>query len=94
MTQRLGSTREEHMIRRLFIVPRWNPTLFEYLADHFSRERTVQVLLDRRWDERRRLVQRHEPERRAADRRRRQGLDDLLRAHGVVFIRCEGTDGS
>lgn len=77
------------MVRRLFIVPRRNPTLFEYLAENFSREKTVQVVLDRRWGERRQPEQAHEPERRLGDRRRRTGIDDVLRSHRLVFIRCE-----
>ncbi len=77
------------MLRRLFIVPRWNPNLFESLAEKFSRQKTVQVILDRRWDERRQRVQVYEPERRVFDRRERPNIDDLLRSHGLVFIRCE-----
>ena len=76
------------MIRRLFIVARWNAPLFEHLGQTLARDDRVEVILDRRLSERRRRVQTHEPERRRTNRRR-LGLDNMLRSHGVVFIRRE-----
>ncbi len=77
------------MVRRLFIVARGNPVLYEDLAQQFAHEKNVEIILDRRLGERRQRVQAHAFERRRAERRRQPGLDDELRSHGFVFIRCE-----
>ncbi|MFQ5899080.1 MAG: hypothetical protein ACE5JN_12665 [Candidatus Methylomirabilia bacterium] len=67
----------------LFIVARDKPALYEYLRD----QTPMQVILDRRREERRQRIQAHEPERRQTDRRRQPASEDALRSHGFVVIR-------
>ena len=78
------------MARLLFIVAGDRPELFEFLRQELSREEetgTVQVILDRRQDESRRLAQPYEPERRRAERRQHPVNVEALRSHGFVVIR-------
>lgn len=59
-----------HIVRNLFLVSRDRPELYEQLVRDFADDRDVQVVLDRRFGERRQRLQEHRPERRRADRRR------------------------
>ncbi len=75
------------MGRLLFVVPRDRPELYNYLTWHYSRERNVHVIMDRRRRERR-LVQARKSELRQADRRQpapaegdRFGLCDVITRH-------------
>jgi len=72
------------MVQYLIIVARDQPDLYEHLAEQFSGDREVEVLLDRR-----QRVQAHEPERRRADRQPRKGFADGLRSLGVVVTRMQ-----
>ena len=55
----------------VFIVARGNPVLYEDLVQQFAHEKNVEVILDRRFGERRQRVQAHAFERRRDERRRR-----------------------
>lgn len=57
-------------VRYLFIVSRDQPELYDRLTRDFSQEKEVQVLLDRRVEERRQRIQGNGSERRRAGRRR------------------------
>ena len=57
------------MPRRLFIVGRGNDRLYEDLRQQFSGNPDVEVLIDRRYAERRQSQTSHDPERRRSDRR-------------------------
>lgn len=72
---------------RLIVVARNEQALCEYLKRQFERDDQVQIILDRRWGERRRWIQVHEPERRRTDRRHEPGREDDLRTHGFAIIR-------
>jgi hypothetical protein len=54
------------MTRTAFIVSRQHPELYVYLRERFTGEENIEVILDRRWGERRRLV-------RSVRRERRRG---------------------
>ncbi len=60
--------------------------LYSYLMREFS-ESEVQILFDRRLEERRRGDRGHTPERRQADRRQQPSLDAELRTHGFALLR-------
>ncbi len=66
-------------MRYLLIVARERPGLFEYLTRQFAGDDKVQVLVDRRQEERRCRVESHEPERRVHDRRSQLGPEESLR---------------
>ena len=57
------------MAHRLFIVARGHDRLHADLQQQFSRNADVEVLIDRRHAERRRIHTGHDPDRRRADRR-------------------------
>jgi hypothetical protein len=61
------------MAHRLFIVARGGDHLYEDLRQQFAGNPEVEVLVDRRYAERRRSQTPHDPERRRSDRRD-QGL--------------------
>ena len=75
------------MIEYLAIAGRNHPDVYSYLRRQFAGDSKVQVLLDRRHDERRRLGDAHRPERRRGDRRGGRGKDNGLNYHGFVFVR-------
>jgi hypothetical protein len=69
------------MGRRLIIVAREEPDLFDYIRrDQFGDDRVV-VIADRRHGDRRGAGRGHVPERRRQDRRQCD-LEPLLRVHG------------
>ncbi len=75
------------MDRRLIVVARDQLVLCDYLRGQFSGDRDVEVILDRRWGERRQQIQAHEPERRRADRQQGPPGAADLHTHGFVVIR-------
>ncbi len=79
--------RERGNIRLLFIVARDRLGLYDYLSNHFSQEKEVRVILDRRRTERRESFQPYEPDRRGKDRRREPTTDNYLRSLGYMIAR-------
>jgi hypothetical protein len=75
------------MIQYLVIAARNHPDVYGYLRRQFAGDEKVQVLLDRRYEERRRRSDAHRPERRRGDRRGGRGKDNGLTYHGFVFVR-------
>lgn len=63
----------------LMIVARDRAALYERLRQEFAKDRAVAVVLDRRFDERRRATLTVTEEQRRAERRRRDVDDDLRR---------------
>ena len=75
------------MIQYLVIAGRNYPDLYSYMRRQFAGDDKVQVLLDRRHEERRRRGDAHRPDRRRADRRVGRGKDNGLNYHGFVVVR-------
>lgn len=75
------------MIQYLVIAGRNHPDLYSYLRRQFAGDDKVQVLLDRRHEERRRRGDAHRPDRRRGDRRGGRGKDNGLNYHGFVVVR-------
>jgi len=77
--------------RHLFIVSRQSPDLYSYLAQEFSSEPDVTVILDRRQHE----PQAGEregagvPERRLSDRRVKAEIGTQLSTLGYAFVRID-----
>jgi hypothetical protein len=70
------------MGRRLIVVAREEPDLFDYIRrDQFADDNVTVIADRRRGDRRRPRGGEHDPERRRRDRRRCD-IDDLLRVHG------------
>ena len=78
-------------IQTLIIVARDQADLCGYLTRHFHEFKRVQVLLDRRQGDRRRQVQRHEPERRRVERRWPLTSDTDLRSRPFMVVVPEPT---
>ena len=75
------------MPRHLFIVSRKHPSLHAYLSQHFVDAPEVEVVLDRRRAERRRLERGPDgAERRQGERRTHPGLDRTLEHDSHVFL--------
>ena len=75
------------MPRHLFIVCRKYPSLHDYLWRHFTDVPDVEVVLDRRHEQRRRAeIGPGGQERRRADRRTRGSIDEALRTDFHVFL--------
>jgi hypothetical protein len=72
--------------RFLFIVSRGNAKLAGELQQHFSGSASVQVVVDRRFGERRRQTADITPERRRADRRTRPHVDKELRLTSFAIV--------
>ncbi len=72
------------MPRRLFIVAQDSPDLAGYLRERFESE--VEVLLDRRRGERRRLDVSAVSDRRRGDRRSRPEIDKEVRLTSYAFV--------
>ena len=72
--------------RFLFIVSRGNAKLASELQQHFSGSASVQVVVDRRFGERRRQSADITPERRRADRRTRPHVDKELRLTSFAIV--------
>jgi hypothetical protein len=74
------------MVQYLFVAARNHSDLYGYLRRQFAEDDHVQVLLDRRHEERRRRERSHDPERRRGDRRGGLGRDHRLSYHGFLVI--------
>lgn len=75
------------MIQYLVVTARNHPDLYGYLRRQFAGDEKVQVLLDRRQDDRRREGYPRKPDRRKGDRRGGWGKDNGLTSHGFAVIR-------
>jgi hypothetical protein len=75
------------MIQYLVIAARNHPDLYNYLRRQFVGDHTVQVLLDRRYEERRRVGDTRKPERRRGDRRGGRAKENGLNYHGFAVVR-------
>ena len=74
------------MSAHLFIVA-WNrPDLWDYWKRWFSGVENVEVILDRRRGERRQAPRAFEPERRGAERRCREDIDDEIRTARFAIV--------
>jgi len=74
------------MARSLFIVSRTKPGTYTYLK-LVSDSTDVEVILDRRELDRRRILQPVTPERRKGDRRCRNVMTDLLKSGWAMVVR-------
>ena len=77
-------------MNHLFIVSRQQPDLYRYLAREFSTEADVEVILDRRYGERRARDDRPakpQGERRRSHRRNHADLAGQLNTLGYAFVR-------
>jgi hypothetical protein len=77
------------MRRELFIVARDRADLYRYLSQTFADAENVEVIWDRRADERRRISDGATPERRRRERRLRLNVDEELRTVGYSFLALE-----
>jgi hypothetical protein len=77
------------MRRELFIVARDRADLYRYLSQTFADAENVEVIWDRRAEERRRQSAGADPDRRRRDRRLRSSVDDDLRKVGYSFLALE-----
>jgi hypothetical protein len=74
------------MTRELFIVARDRPDLYRYLTQTFADAENVQVVWDRRADDRRRDAEAQRTHRRHEERRRRPHVEAELRSVGYAFL--------
>ena len=81
------------ILRARIIVAQDRPLLWQALADHFTANEDVELVVDRRRGERRRCVQTHELNRRTADRRRRGVEHDVHRREYVIVRAQQGHSG-
>ena len=70
----------------LLIVSRTEPSRFTYLKHVFGNE-SVDVIMDRRIDERRQRLERGSPERRRHENRRQRDVTKDLQAYGWALVR-------
>jgi hypothetical protein len=84
-TSSTGAKRRE--VRSLVIVAREQRELWAALAHEFKSIEEIQVVLDRRKGERRKMVQPVSQDRRAGERRTVPRLEDDLRARQYVLVR-------
>jgi hypothetical protein len=75
--------------RYLFIVARQHPDLWTHLSREFSGEAGVEVVLDRRLEERRHAAQLPPAERRQQDRRARPSIHNELSSMNFALIPSE-----
>jgi hypothetical protein len=83
-----GVQTEDQMARNLFVVSRRYPDLYEYLRERFASDSAVEVILDRRVGQRRKIQTGFEGERRRGDRRHRPEVEIELqsRSHAIITI--------
>ena len=74
------------MVRYWLIVARDQLNLFDFWTLSLLGSRDVQVMVDRRKEERRHGAAAHRPERRQADRRQ-TAIDDKIRLNDFVIVR-------
>ena len=72
----------------VIVVPRAKLDLCESLSNSFGEDAKVQVILDRRFTDRRVRAGRHEPEQRREDRRLRSDMDAELQAGRWIVVPC------
>jgi len=77
------------MRREVFVVARDRPDLYRYLSQTFADAKNVEVIWDRRTEERRRTGDAPPRNRRQTDRRTRRAADDEIRRVGYVFLTVE-----
>jgi hypothetical protein len=77
------------MRREVFVVARDRPDLYRYLSQTFADAKNVEVIWDRRTEERRRAADAPSRNRRQSDRRSRPAADDEMRRVGYVFLTVE-----
>jgi hypothetical protein len=77
------------MRREVFVVARDRPDLYRYLSQTFADAKNVEVIWDRRTEERRRAADAPPRNRRQTDRRTRRTADDEIRRVGYVFLAVE-----
>jgi hypothetical protein len=82
--------RTSEIVRYIILVSRREPDLYEYLRRRFEEDPQVDVVLDRRRDDRRRRDQPRELNRRQGERRRR--TPDSLRSLGSALVRRAQVD--
>src|SRR5438093_2794793 len=78
----------QHVARLLLIVSRTEPSRFTYLKHVFGTE-TVDVLLDRRMEERRQSLERVGSDRRRLTERRQRDLTKDLQTYASALVRHE-----
>ena len=83
------------MARHLFLVAHHEAGLYEYLLERFQGDSNVEVILDRRREQRRRQAGHDGPERRHIDRRthREVDLELLVRSHVILTLGSNGDSG-
>jgi hypothetical protein len=76
------------MGRTVYIVARDHPELYAYLRERFTCDGEVDVILDRRIVQRRRVNMPRSPERRRTERRARPEADTELqiRSHAIITL--------
>ena len=74
------------MRRELFIVARDRADLYRYLSQTFADAENVEVIWDRRAEERRRIADTARSERRRRERRKRLAVEEDLRTVGYSFL--------
>jgi hypothetical protein len=72
--------------RELFIVARDRADLYRYLSQTFADAENVEVIWDRRAEERRRIASAARNERRRRERRMRLAVEEDLRTVGYSFL--------
>ena len=90
MPERTDATNQQAVpdaVRSLIIVAREQTDLWRALTDEFRNVAQIQVLLDRREAERRRVTKPVAQERRGVQRRSAPSLEEDLRARQYVLVR-------
>lgn len=80
------------MARHLFLVAHHEAGLYEYLLERFQGDSNVEVILDRRREQRRRKSGHKGPDRRRVDRRTHRDVDLelLVRSHVILTLGSNG----
>jgi hypothetical protein len=74
------------MRREVFVVAKDRPDLYRYLSQTFADAKNVEVIWDRRTEDRRHTTDAPPRNRRQSDRRTRKTDDDEMRRVGYVFL--------
>ena len=81
------------MGRNVFIVSRQHRDLYTYLRERFASDPAVEVILDRRFGQRRQRKTEVGAERRRADRRQRPEVEQELQTRSHAIITIDETTG-
>jgi len=81
------------MGRNVFIVSRQHRDLYTYLRERFASDPAVEVILDRRFGQRRQRKTEVDAERRRVDRRQRPEVEQELQTRSHAIITIEETTG-